>query len=91
MVRLNGAKEKSRNMFNFSKSDADLRNKNDVQYKILCDWLRSNHAICARLEKQSKVIQLDIAKLYDLLLKDDSPPEDMEIQDDNNDTGRSVS
>ncbi len=76
------AKEKSRNMFNFSKSDADLRNKNDVQYKIICDWLRATKTVCDRLDRQSKVIQLDIAKLYDLLLKDDSPPDDIENQDD---------
>ncbi len=78
-------------MFNFSKSDADLRNKNDVQYKIICDWLRSNHAICARLEKQSKVIYLDIAKLYDLLLKDDSPPDIMENPDGSSSEDGSVS
>ncbi len=75
------AKEKSRNMFNFSKSDADLRNKNDVQYKVICDWLRTTQNLVRQLDRSNKVIQLDIAKLYDLLLKDDSPPEDMEIPD----------
>ncbi len=72
-------------MFNFSKSDvSDLRNKDDVQYKVLCDWARSTQQICSRLERQQKIIVLDIAKLYDLLLKDDSPPDDMEMEEDDN-------
>ena len=71
-------------MFNFSKSVADLRNKDDVQYKVICDWLRSTQLICSRLEKSNKIILLDIAKLYDLLLKDDSPPEDVEYDSSSN-------
>ena len=74
-------------MFNFSKSDADLRNKNDVQYKVICDWLRTTQNLVRQLDRSNKVIQLDIAKLYDLLLKDDSPPDDMEITEDDNSSG----
>ncbi len=68
-------------MFNFSKSrlDSDLQNKTDVQYKVMVDWLRSTQTIVKRLEKRQEIILLDVAKLYDLLLKDDSPPEDVEM------------
>jgi len=70
-------------MFNFSKSreTPTLTNKTDVQYKIICDWLRSTQLIVKRLEKTTNVLTLDIAKLYDLLLKDDSPPDDIEKQE----------
>jgi len=68
-------------MFDFPKSREDLKNKQDVQYKVMSDWLRSTHQLVTRIERQNKVIVLDIAKLYDLLLKDDSPPEDMELED----------
>ncbi len=80
-------------MFNFSKSrlDSDLQNKTDVQYKVLVDWLRSTASICKRMEKRQEIILLDIAKLYDLLLKDDSPPESIEEELDDSSTSRSVS
>jgi len=73
-------------MFNFSKSreTPTLNNKTDVQFKVLIDWLRSTQVIVKRIEKRNEIIVLDIAKLYDLLLKDDSPPEDMEIDDSGN-------
>ncbi len=73
-------------MFNFTKSreTPTLSNKTDVQYKVLCDWLRSTSAIVKRIERRQEVITVDIAKLYDLLLKDDSPPDDIEIQDHDN-------
>ena len=81
-------------MFNFSKSasaDSDLRNKNDVQYKVICDWLRTTQNLVRSLDRSNKVIQLDIAKLYDLLLKDDSPPEDIvDVEIDPNSDSRSV-
>jgi len=80
-------------MFNFSKSrcDSDLQNKTDVQYKVLCDWLRSTSAIVKSIERRQKIILLDVAKLYDLLLKDDSPPDDIEIQEhDNSSNSESV-
>lgn len=78
-------------MFNFSKSreTPTLNNKTDVQYKVMTDWLRSTQTIVKRMDKRLELITLDIAKLYDLLLKDDSPPEDMEIDDSS--TSRSVS
>ncbi len=68
-------------MFNFSKSrcDSDLQNKTDVQYKIMIDWLRSTQTIVKRLERNQNNIVLDIAKLYDLLLKDEGPPDDVEV------------
>ncbi len=80
-------------MFNFSKSrlDSDLQNKTDVQYKVIVDWLRSTQTIVKRLERRQEIIVLDIAKLYDLLLKDDSPPEFVEEENDNSSTGRTVS
>jgi len=73
-------------MFNFSKSreTPTLNNKTDVQYKVICDWLRTTQQIVKRLEKRQEMILLDISKLYDLLLKDDSPPEDMEIDNSGN-------
>ncbi len=77
-------------MFDFSKSREDLKNKQDVQYKVMTDWLRSTHQVCSRIDKSNKVIMLDISKLYDLLLKDDSPPEDMEIQDADSPDSESV-
>ncbi len=69
-------------MFNFTKSreTPTLSNKTDVQYKVICDWLRTTQSIVKRMEKRQEVIILDIAKLYDLLLKDDSPPEDMVME-----------
>ncbi len=69
-------------MFNFSKSreTPTLNNKTDVQYKVLCDWLRTTQTIVKRLEKRQELILLDVAKLYDLLLKNDSPPEDVEYE-----------
>ncbi len=69
-------------MFNFSKSNSDLQNKTDVQYKVIVDWLRANNTIMKRLEKRHEIILLDISKLYDLLLKDDSPPDDKDVQED---------
>jgi len=72
-------KEQFRNMFNLSKSVPDLKNKTDVQYKVICDWLRTTQSLVKRLEKRQEVILLDISKLYDLLLKDDSPPDSMEL------------
>lgn len=76
-------------MFNFSKSQrpSDLQNKTDVQYKVMVDWLRSTQLIVKRLERRQEIIVLDIAKLYDLLLKDDSPPDDIEDIQDGSDSG----
>ncbi len=33
--------KKSLEMFNLSKSPEDLQDKNSVQHKVLCDWLRN--------------------------------------------------
>jgi len=76
-------------MFNFPKSrcDSDLKNKTDVQFKVLIDWLRSTQTIVKRLERRQEVIVLDIAKLYDLLLKDDSPPDFIEEEHDSSTSG----
>ncbi len=79
--------KKSLDMFNFTKSETDLGKLAwPTQYKVICDWLRSTKIVCDRLDRQSKVIQLDIAKLYDLLLKDDSPPDDIEDERSDIDT-----
>ncbi len=80
-------------MFNFSKSrcDSDLQNKTDVQYKVLIDWLRSTNLIVKRLEKSTNNITLDIAKLYDLLLKDDSPPDFVEEENADSSDSRTIS
>ena len=81
-------------MFNFSKSreTPTLNNKTDIQYKVLCDWLRTTEVIVKRIHKQNQIITLDIAKLYDLLLKDDSPPENMDLDlNDDSSTSRSIS
>lgn len=70
-------------MFKFTKSETDLGKLAwPTQYKVICDWLRSTQILVKRLDKRQEVILLDIAKLYDLLLKDDSPPEDIETYDD---------
>ncbi len=70
-------------MFKFTKSETDLGKLAwPTQYKSLCDWLRSIKESSARLERSNKIILLDIAKLYDLLLKDDSPPDDIEELND---------
>jgi len=60
-------------MLNFSKSrlDSDLQNKADVQYKVLCDWLRT---IDNKLNKTNRSLAV-----MQSLLEDDSPPEGMEI------------
>ncbi len=69
-------------MFKFTKSETDLGKLAwPTQYKVICDWLRSTATICKRLERRQDIILVDIAKLYDLLLKDDSPPEDLESLD----------
>ncbi len=79
-------------MFNFSKSceTPTLNNKTDVQYKIMCDWLRSTKTTVDRLERGQKMLLLDISKLYDLLLKDDSPPESIEDERSDIDNSGSI-
>ncbi len=63
-------------MFTFSKSREDLKkDKSDVQYKIICDWLRTidnklNHV---------KRTQNGIINLLNDSPLNDSYPEDMEI------------
>ncbi len=74
-------------MFKFYKSETDLgKLASPIQYKIICDWLRTIKNTSDRLERSNKIILVDIAKLYDLLLKDDSPPEDIENYDSSPDT-----
>jgi len=60
-------------MFNFSKSHQDLRNKDDVQFKVMTDWLR---AIDSKVNKISRNLTVVMS-----LLEDDSQPDSMEIQD----------
>jgi len=69
-------------MFKFTKSTSDLgKLAEPIQYKVICDWLRSIKQTSDRIDRSTKIITLDIAKLYDLLLKDDSPPDDKESLD----------
>jgi len=63
-------------MFNFSKSPQDLRNKNDVQFKVICDWLRTIDNKVNKINRSLTVITS--------LLEDDSQPADMEIPDNDN-------
>lgn len=67
-------------MFNFSKSVADLQNKNkeDVQYKVLVDWLRSIHNQNMQLSKKISLVQ----KTIDSLLESEpGPAEISEFED----------
>jgi len=80
-------------MFNFSKSreTPTLNNKTDVQYKVICDWLRAIKKSTDQNNRRLETIILDISKLYDLLLKDDSLPDFVEEENDDSSTSRSVS
>jgi len=80
-------------MFIFSKSreTPTLKTKTDVQYKTICDWLRSTQQIVRRLDKRQEIILLDISKLYDLLLKDESPPDFVEEESADSSQDGSVS
>jgi len=69
-------------MFNFSKSrlDSDLQNKTTVQHKVLCDWLRTLHTDNVQLKRQLTILDKRISRL----LEDDSPPDNIESNFDNN-------
>ena len=79
-------------MFNLSKSvfATDLKNKSDVQHKVICDWLRTTQNLVRNLDRSNKIILLEISKLYDLLLKDDSPPDSVEEENDDSSNPGSV-
>ncbi len=59
-------------MINFSKSrsTSDLQNKSDVQYKVICDWLRT--IVNNQIQMKSRITSLE--KGLRLLLEDESPP-----------------
>lgn len=44
--------------FDFSKSSSssDLRNKSDVQHKVLCDWLRNIHSQNIQIARKLTII-----------------------------------
>jgi len=54
-------------MFNFSKSVADLQNKNkdDIQYKVLSDWLRSIHQQNIQLSRKISVLQKTLESILE--------------------------
>ncbi len=62
-------------MFNFSKSVADLqnKNKNDIQYKVLSDWLRSIHDQNIQLARKLSLVQ----KTIDSLLESEPSPDEV--------------
>ncbi len=65
--------KKSLEMFNLSKSDADLQDKTSVQHKVLCDWLRNLHQQNVQLSRKLTILQQSI----DSLLENDSSAESM--------------
>ncbi len=73
-------------MFFESKSSTDLEGKSAVQHRVLCDWLRNIDKKLTRIERSVG----NLHKGFDILLKDDSSPEVIEGQDDDNDGSRTV-
>ncbi len=74
-------------MFKFTKSTNDLgKLAEPIQHKILCDWLRTIKNTCDRIDRSNKVIQLDVAKLYDLLDQSSSPSGEPVIHPDDDST-----
>ncbi len=55
-------------MFKFTKSETDLGKLAwPIQYKTICDWLRTIDTKQNRLARQTETVILDLAKLYDYL------------------------
>ncbi len=74
-------------MFKFTKSETDLGKLAwPTQYKVICDWLRSIKATSDRIDRNTKVMILDIAKLYDLLDQSSSPSEEPVVHPDDDST-----
>ncbi len=65
-------------MFFSSKSVSDLPNKNkeDIQYKVLSDWLRSIHDQNIQLSRKLTLVQ----KTIDSLLEDEPRPDEINEQ-----------
>ncbi len=65
-------------MFFSSKSVSDLPNKNkdDIQYKVLSDWLRSIHDQNIQLSRKLTLVQ----KTIDSLLEDEPRPDEINDQ-----------
>ncbi len=63
-------------MFNFSKSkmSSDLKNKNDVQYKVICDWLRTIDNKLNKLARMNRVLIDEV--------QSSSPSGEPDVQDD---------
>jgi len=54
-------------MFNFSKSAlTDLQNKSkeDIQHKVLCDWLRNIHQQNMNLSKKITFLQRTVESMF---------------------------
>ncbi len=73
--------------FDFSKSSSssDLRNKSDVQHKVLCDWLRNIHS-------QNIQIQRKLTRLTQMMIASQSSsplgePVETNLDDYSSDTG----
>ncbi len=52
--------------FDFSKSSSssDLRNKSDVQHKVLCDWLRNIHQQNIQIAKKITLLQKTVESMF---------------------------
>jgi len=70
-------------MLNFSKSsseDKDLQNKETVQHRVLCDWLRNISNQNIQLARRLTVLQ----KSIDLILENENHAESMAKDYDDN-------
>ncbi len=65
--------KKSLEMFNLSKSPEDLQDKNSIQYKVLCDWLRTINSQNIQLARKVTLLQQSI----DSILENESHAESM--------------
>ncbi len=72
--------KKSLEMFNLSKSElnspTDLRDKNTVQHKVLCDWLRTINQQNIQLSRKLTVLQQSI----DSILENEGSADSMAVE-----------
>ncbi len=59
------ASEKSRNMFNLSKSLPDLQDKTSVQHRVLCDWLRNISNQNIQIARKLTALQKEVAAILE--------------------------
>lgn len=57
--------KKSLEMFNLSKSPEDLQDKNIVQHKVLCDWLRNIQAQNIQLARKLTLLQKSVDSILE--------------------------